>query len=80
MQIDYHWAPWCKFCSLAGPAIQKVADAHPEVDLVKINADEHKYSDVQGLPTVILRDDDGNEIRRVVGAKSHRIYEQELFQ
>jgi putative thioredoxin len=51
------WAPWCGPCKSLGPILEKVvADAAPDVELVKVNTDSNpvlsQMFQVQGIPAV----------------------------
>lgn len=66
-------ASWCGPCKMLGKTIGAMKDK-PEViqNVVEIDVDEDpvaaaKYG-IRGVPTLILVDDNGNEIKRVTGA------------
>jgi putative thioredoxin len=51
------WAPWCGPCKSLGPILEKVvAEAAPDVELVKVNTDSNpvlsQMFQVQGIPAV----------------------------
>lgn len=51
------WAPWCGPCKTLGPILEKVvAEAAPDVELVKVDTDQNpalsKMFQVQGIPAV----------------------------
>nr|WP_284288954.1 thioredoxin domain-containing protein [Angustibacter aerolatus] len=53
--VDF-WAPWCHPCKAMAPILDEIAGEHAEIDVVKINTDDHpkaaaRYG-VTGLPTL----------------------------
>ena len=55
--VDFY-ADWCGPCKMLGPSIEKLADAHPEIKVVKINTDEEtslaiSYG-VQSIPALFF--------------------------
>ncbi|NMC54608.1 MAG: thioredoxin [Chloroflexi bacterium] len=65
------WAPWCTPCKAMAPAFERVGKQYQgQVDVVKINADDHpevlQELRVMGIPTMVgFRD--GKEVARRVG-------------
>ena len=54
--VDF-WASWCGPCKMMGPIIDKLATAHPEYKVCKVNVDEEqqlaaRYG-ILSIPTVI---------------------------
>ena len=39
--IDF-WAAWCGPCRMIAPAVEKIAEEHPEVKVCKINIDDEQ--------------------------------------
>jgi len=54
--LDF-WASWCGPCKMLAPSIEKLADEHPEVKVVKIDVDQEQalamQYQVQSIPTLI---------------------------
>jgi thioredoxin 1 len=68
--VDF-WAIWCKPCRAVAPELDKLAEEHPEIRLVKVNTDEEpelaqRYG-VMSIPTIILFRD-GEPVAGVAGA------------
>lgn len=67
--IDF-WAPWCGPCKMYGPIIEQFATDNPEVNVKKINVDEHteaaKKHGIRSIPTTIIFKD-GQIITKVPG-------------
>ena len=55
--VDF-WAPWCGYCRRIGPAYDRVAGDHPELEVVKINIDEDplvaNQEQIEVIPTLML--------------------------
>lgn len=53
--IDFY-ADWCGPCKAFAPTLEKYADAHPEVKVVKINVDESPKASngIRSIPTLVL--------------------------
>jgi thioredoxin 1 len=52
------WAEWCAPCIKFAPIFEALQEAYPEIDFIKINADEnpdflHKYR-IQAIPTIMF--------------------------
>lgn len=68
------WAPWCMPCRAMAPALEQAArDFAGQVDLLKINADQHpellRELGILGIPTILVASG-GNELFRRTGAQS----------
>ena len=55
--VDF-WAEWCGPCHAVSPILERIADEHEDIKLVKVNIDEEqelalRYG-VQSIPTMIL--------------------------
>ncbi|MCR5349097.1 MAG: thioredoxin [Bacilli bacterium] len=55
--VDF-FATWCGPCNMLSPVIEKVATAHPEVSVLKVDVDQlpelaRRYG-VQSIPTLLL--------------------------
>jgi len=70
-QIFYFTAPWCEPCQTLGPIMDKVAQQMP-VEKINIDyeTDRARSANVMSVPTVVLTEN-GQEIRRFVGARSY---------
>ena len=76
-KIIYFSAPWCGPCKVLGPTMQKLSS---ELPITKINVDEDnttsaKYG-IRNIPTLILIDETGKEINRLVGNVSEQQIKQ----
>ena len=76
-KILYFSAPWCGPCKVLGPTMQKLSS---ELPITKVNVDEDnttsiKYG-IRNIPTLVLIDQNGKEINRIVG----NISEQQIKQ
>lgn len=70
-QIFYFTAPWCGPCQALGPIMDKVSQQIP-VEKINIDyeIDRARSANVMSVPTVVLAQN-GQEIRRFVGARSY---------
>ena len=70
-QFIYFSAPWCGPCRMFGPIMEKLAAEG--ISVQKVNIDENRELQTQyrimSVPTTILVEN-GQEIARVIGAKS----------
>ena len=70
-KIFYFTAPWCEPCQVLGLIMDRVAGQLP-VEKVNIDyeMDRARTANVGSVPTVILVEN-GQEVRRFVGARSY---------
>lgn len=54
--VDFY-ANWCGPCKMLAPSVEKLADEHPEVKVVKVDVDQEStlamQFQVQSIPTLI---------------------------
>ena len=52
------WAAWCGPCRMSAPAVEKIAEEHPEVKVCKINIDDEQElairHGVMSIPTLMV--------------------------
>ena len=76
-KILYFSAPWCGPCKVLGPTMQKLSS---ELPITKINVDEDNKNSVKygirNVPTMVLLDQSGKEINRLVGNVSEQQVKQ----
>lgn len=79
--IDF-WAPWCNPCKMMNPILDELEKEYPKLEIEKVNIDEDQAYpqnfDVTSIPTYVLKDDQGKEIKRVKGAMPKYRFVQEL--
>lgn len=68
--LDFH-AEWCHPCKLMAPILDEYLKTNPVYEIQKVDVDKEgslaeRYN-VQSVPTLIIIDKDGNEVRRIVG-------------
>ncbi len=55
--IDF-WAAWCGPCRMIAPAVEKIAEEHPEVKVCKINIDDEQELAIRhggmSIPTLMV--------------------------
>ena len=55
--VDF-WAAWCGPCKMLAPELEKLAAAHPEIDVAKVNVDENPdlaaAYHIAAIPTLLL--------------------------
>lgn len=64
------YADWCSPCKIMAPIIDQIEAEYPEIEVVRINADENPETasdfNISSIPTFVLVD--GTKETRVVGA------------
>lgn len=80
--VDF-WADWCPPCKMLEPVLEQLAAEHPEVSIVKMDADANPERTIEfgalSLPTLKVFVD-GRLDRTIVGAKPRVALERELAQ
>jgi thioredoxin 1 len=76
-KIIYFSAPWCGPCKVLGPTMEKLSSEFP---ITKINVDEDtntsvKYG-IRNVPTLVLVDQSGKELNRLIGNVSEQQIKQ----
>lgn len=70
MIIEKYFATWCQPCKLMDPMVSEVANEF-DIKITKIdidkNIDKAQEEGVRSVPTLIFRDDEGEELTRFVG-------------
>lgn len=55
--VDFY-AVWCGPCGMLSPHIKELADAHPEINVIKVNVDEAPsiaaHYNIYSIPTLLL--------------------------
>ena len=69
--VDFY-ADWCGPCRLMAPILEAVSAERADIKVAKVNVDESselaaKFG-VMSIPTLVVLDD-GEEIKRIVGAR-----------
>ena len=76
------WATWCGPCRMVGPVLERLAEEHPEIGIVKMDLDANQATarayQVMAAPTMLLFDN-GIPVKTIVGAKPKAALERELF-
>ena len=68
--IIYFSAPWCEPCRLLGPVMDGLVNEGVKVKKVNIDYDTSltKEYNIKSVPTLVLTDMQGKEIKRSVGS------------
>jgi thioredoxin 1 len=67
--VDF-FATWCGPCSMLSPLVEKLAEEHPELKVLKVDVDRVQEAaaafDVYSIPTLIYFEN-GQPVRKTVG-------------
>lgn len=74
------WAEWCPPCKKFAPVFERVSSRFPNVEFVKINADENaeflnKFS-IRSIPTILVADSSGNVFFQHAGIVQEFVLEE----
>lgn len=72
MKVLKFYAEWCGPCKMLSKIMEGMGDVGVEVVNVDVDSDQDtaiKYG-IRGVPTMIVVDDEGKEVRRKVGMMS----------
>jgi thioredoxin 1 len=80
--VDF-WAEWCGPCKMIGPTLEEIAIEHRgQLTIAKLNVDDNPETamrfNVMSIPTLLLFDDKGEQVKRLVGAKGKAQLLQDL--
>jgi thioredoxin 1 len=72
MKIYKFQATWCNPCKMLSKTLENVGlNGH---ELVEVDIDENaeltKQYNIRGVPALVMVDDEGKEVRRLVGAQN----------
>lgn len=70
MKIDRFTADWCGPCKMLAPVIEELKEetgVHVNVIDIDQSPEAAELENVRSIPTLIFKDDKGDEIDRVVG-------------
>lgn len=78
--VVFFWAEWCGPCRIVRPQVDKLADEHKNIIFLTVNVDQvpaiPTECEIYQVPTMLFLDEAGNEVDRVIGAKSIQTYEE----
>lgn len=70
IKVEKWFATWCGPCKVIGPQMDEMHEAGV-IDLTSLNIEENmqraREAGIRGVPTIIVRDDEGNELQRFAG-------------
>ena len=76
------WAVWCGPCQMLAPIVEEISEAHPEIIVGQVNADEEmelvQRFKAAAIPMLVLMKN-GEIVKKSVGYKTREELEAELF-
>ncbi len=67
VKVEKWYATWCSPCTAMAPVLDAMHESG-EIELTSYNVEESmgeaRANGIRGVPTLIVRDDDGNELAR----------------
>lgn len=74
------WAEWCPPCKKFAPIFEKVANKNPDVDFVKVNADEDfnflNTHSIRSIPTILIVDSEKGVVFEHTGILTEPLLQQ----
>jgi len=73
MKVIYFWATFCGPCKVVSPVVDAInAGGSFHVDKINIEEDPEVANDfgIRSVPALLMVDDDGNEVKRLIGLQS----------
>ena len=77
MKILKFFASWCKPCSALSETLKNANIEHESIDVSSDTDLTEKY-DIRSIPTLVIIDENGNEVGRILGSKSKEQILEEL--
>ncbi len=75
------WADWCRPCKAIEPYLHELSQVYADVKFIRLNTDEHPEVPMElgvvSIPTILFFKD-GQEVKRIVGAKPKHVYKKAL--
>ena len=68
--VVLYTAGWCRVCADVAPRTRRIAEDYETVHFATVDVEQHPDAPVMGVPTLTVRDGDGAETARKVGALS----------
>ena len=80
--VDF-WAEWCGPCKMIAPTLEEIAVEHRgKLTVAKLNVDDNPETamryNVMSIPTLLVFDKQGEQVKRLVGAKGKAQLLQDL--
>ena len=70
--VDF-WAPWCGPCRMQAPILEKFAEEHPAIKVVKVNVDDNQElameHNISSIPSLLVFKN-GEAVNFAVGLQS----------